>query len=548
MEASVAAARPGESRISGIDISVVAAICAAWIAFFAFGGTIGSDYHLLDDHEILRIVADLRTHSFLEALPRWLGEDLALRFRPFYFVHRLAEAALFRDDLRLWALYTAVLAPATSTLLYLALRSLRFAPLPALAFAFFGMCGEQAAIWWRLGPNETIGMVCLAVGLLGLARWTLTDAPAWRAAFWAGTILASLSKESFVALLPALALAAVWAVAWQRRATWRGSAAACAPDLVVLAVVFTIEALVIVLVVGTEKIGYAGARGVTPAQVWTAATRLLGWQEAATLGGLAALAAVSRALGQWRLPATWRDCVALAAPGLVLSVVVIGGQAFLYAKSGLFERYRAPGALVFAFLAAILLRPAASSCRDPGGAGVPHLPPRAGLRWANGRHVLPALSAAILLPLALARVVSMDKGAATFAADGRETQRFLDELAGLPPGVELLVAGGLGGVAEQFWSIRWYLRVRLARERVRFFFVEPDAPLSPFERQLVDSFERSEFFPKVRVGEDTRPAGAVAVLRGEDRPFLRRARWFDPRAYTRQALPGSFVLYTLRRP
>jgi len=538
----IAVARTGLKR-HPIDLVAVAALSAAWVVFFVRAATIGSGYHLVDDHEILRILADLRTSSLWGTIPRWVAGDLNIRFRPFYFVHRITETAVFGDRLGWWSLYTAALAPVTSILLYCALRTLRFGVLAALTFAILALFGEQACIWWRLGPNETIGMVCLAVALFGMARWARTGSLAYRVVFWIGAILASLSKESFVATLPAVALTCVCAVAWHRHVNWRATLAACLPEVVGFTTVFVLEGWVIVFFVGTEKIGYAGVKGITVGQVWVAATQLVRPREALTLLALAVVAIGARYATRSSAPDRDREWFAWGGPSFIAALVV-ASQAVLYARSGLWERYQAPGTLAVALLAACLAQAATS--RHPGAED--RARDSNGLAWLLTTLVVPVVCVAILLPLTRMRVEKMNTDAAQYAAEGHETQALLDEIAVLPRDQELIVAGRLNGIYEQFWSIRWYLWVRLHREQVKFLFVQPDEPLTPFQRHVREEFDKNPVLPKFRpdvVSID--PFDAVAILRGDEAAFLDRAPWFPRSQFVRHDLPGSFALYIRRQ-
>ncbi len=527
---------PERSRLTGRDLAVILVMLAAWVVFFAVKGTVGPGYHLMDDHEILRLAAELRHGSTLEVARSWATADLATRFRPLYVVHRVAEARVFADDLRSWGLYTTALGAVTFVLLYVALRWLRFPPLGSLAFAFFGLCGPQAAIWWRLGPNETVGMACLAIACVGLARWSLTGSRAWRAVLWAGAVLASLSKESFVAMLPALLLAAVWAVVVQRRTTWRSALAACAPEAALLGALLVLESAVIVFAVGTDRIGYAGVQGVGLRQVLVAATRLVGWPEVLTLAGLGVVAL----LGTPRARGSPRDLVA----GLAFAGLAVGGQAFVYAKSGLSERYLVPGALAVALLLACLVRGAAG----PEQAGAS---PSRGAPWwrLDRRRLLGALSLAALVPLGAVRMRPMVTDSVNYARDGVETQAFLDAVTRLPDDARVVVAGGAAGVGEGFWSIHWYLTLRGGRKRVSYLLLEPPGALDSFHRQLLERFRADPLFPEFQPERGAGQPDAIAVLRGEEGQFLREsARWFDPAAYDRVALPGTFALFTRKPP
>jgi len=86
--------RPG-AQLTRWDGLIVVAMLLAWGTFFAAERTASRGYHLEDDHEILRMAADLRNGSFPEVVGSWLANDV--RFRPVYYVHRIAEALVFGE-------------------------------------------------------------------------------------------------------------------------------------------------------------------------------------------------------------------------------------------------------------------------------------------------------------------------------------------------------------------------------------------------------------------------------------------------------------------
>jgi hypothetical protein len=522
---------PAPSRWS--DRAALLGIVVAWAAFFAHVRTIGAGYHLQDDHEILRITAELRGASFIHVAWQWIERDLSIRLRPLYYLHRVGEAAVFGDRLAAWSVYNALLAVLTAALLYLALRTWRFPILAALAFPFLGLVGYQTAIWWRLGPAETVGMACLSVALLGLARWSVGGRLAWRAVFWAGAALASLSKESFTLLLPALAVGAVWSAYASRAVGLLAAVRTCLPDLAILGALLAGELAAIFLSVGTEQLGYAGVRGVTLAEVAAAAAQLLRPEERSALVALAVLGCATRG---------WAGIRAAGPAAMALAVVgagVIGSQALLYARSGIGEHYLAPGTLGFALAAACGVRWAVG----PSGEVAAAPRPRA-LAFAPilARAVAPILALAVLARVGLTRTEAAIAAGLRFGADGRETTAFLTTLSASPG--PLGVAGGVPGVAEYFWSIRWYLRIAAGRDDVRFLFLPPAAPLTPFERGLVVSFERSGLFPGF---DAVGPLPiTVGVLRGDEAAFIAAMPASFPERHAALSVPGGFAIYTRR--
>jgi hypothetical protein len=155
------------------------------------------------------------------------------------------------------------------------------------------------------------------------------------------------------------------------------------------------------------------------------------------------------------------------------------------------------------------------------------------------------LAVALLLPVAIPREVVAAKEGRRFAAEGRATGAFLSTLASVPGPV--VVAGGLPGISEQFWSIRWYLRVEAGREDVRFLFLPPPEPLTPFQRQLLAGFTGNDFLPSYARTVDGLP-GAIGILQGDEAAFVREAGWLGPAGYERAPSPGLGTYAVYLRP
>lgn len=223
---------------------------------------------------------------------------------------------------------------------------------------------------------------------------------------------------------------------------------------------------------------------------------------------------------------------------------MIGTQAFVYAKSGLYERYRVPGALAAALLVACLVRSVASAARP---AADETSSPAERRRARRRRVVVVAASAAALVPLGAFRIGPVAAEAARYARDGRATQAFLDAVTRLRAGSRIVVAGGILGVSKDFWSMHWYLELRGHDVRVSYLLVQPEGEVTPFQEQLLAAFPTNSFFPKFRRAAGDAPPDAIALLRGEERGFLRQgAGWFDPATYAKAEFPGGLALYTRR--
>lgn len=215
------------------------AIAALIIAFTLLKPLLSARWSLIDDHETISYYDNSNSHGLA-----WYFEAVSssetgrpgggTRFRPVYFIIRLAETGLFAGSARLWWI-THVLLFATSVLFLLwALRRLTAAWENLLATIWL----IGAFTWWgdifcRLGPSEAYCVPALALYAWGaisairtMRSGRLPRYHAWcGAALAIGGVVAAGSKENFVFLL----LPSAYLIASAR---WRGSrrwiAVACA--------------------------------------------------------------------------------------------------------------------------------------------------------------------------------------------------------------------------------------------------------------------------------------------------------------------------------
>lgn len=343
------------------DLAVFCFFLSFWLLVFGFSGSLFSGYHLADDHEILRMSRDLAAGGgvFAQA-QKWIEIDFhaAHRFKPFYYLHRVAEAGMFGCDFFLWLVYTGILAALTSFFLYLFVKKQGFALLESLLFPLFALIGKQGVVWWSLGPAEAIGMTMLAASLFCMLQTVLATSKRWLwlPLFVLFAVLMSLSKESFIVVLPALMFWNIWLDHDKRSVRWDESFKRNAGPLLVLGFVFVSEVLFIFRYVGTG--GYSslagGLDGFAPfSYLKTAITTLL---SISSVGyGLIFM------LGLLLLFFFSRKEEGVLTPGVrfakdfrwpfVLFLLLVGPQCILYARSGFYGRYLLP--LLFGY--AVLL-------------------------------------------------------------------------------------------------------------------------------------------------------------------------------------------------
>lgn len=226
------------------------------ILFFSISKTAKSGYHFTDDHEIINIDKNLAVKSTIAVACEYIKNDLNIRYRPIYYLHRVLETKIFGTNLFVWSIYNLFLLFLTLNFFYLSLIKLEFSIIESLIFLVLAFIGPQMEIWWRLGPNETLGMF-----FLGLSFYFITDIEKrynlkniLLALF---IVLASLSKESFTLIIPALLVFKIWRDKEFFNLSFK-NAILKNRILIIPFIVMVINLLIIKIIIGTNKIGYAG--------------------------------------------------------------------------------------------------------------------------------------------------------------------------------------------------------------------------------------------------------------------------------------------------
>ena len=309
-------------------------------------GAAASGAHYIDDHEIAEFTRTWSHTPFLRFMWIEVLGDLGGRFRPFYYVQRTTLVALLGDHFIVWSLYGALLAVVTALLLFAFARRLGWAVPESAGFALVALIGPQAAIWWRLGTNETYAMPLLAVSLLALAfsvrgRHRLTAT----CAFVCFAVLASLTKESFIAFVPGLVFLKVWLERTMAGPTWRAAVRrSLVPGAFLLAVMLA-EAATIKLTIDTN-VGYASNFGFHPGGGLTVVLFLVECYGAPLLVlGVLGWVALRRSTAEQR----GRFGSSLV-PAVAFTLIAVVPETLLYAKSGIRERYLNPSATAMAVL------------------------------------------------------------------------------------------------------------------------------------------------------------------------------------------------------
>lgn len=331
-------------RISNILVFIV--ILLFVFSFLNFTGTLTSGYHFQDDHEIIRINKDLQQQSFIKVLKNWMNVDLKIRFRPFYIIHRVAVTELFGSDFLMLSIYSGLLCSISLFMFFWAMRKLGFNILISSIFLVISFIGPQFAIWWRLGPNETIGVLMLSFAFF-LMTFLKTHSynNLINLLFSVFLILSSLSKESFLIIVPAMVLFKLWndkvILGTSGTVTIRRNWILLLPLLI-----FILEVYYIINDVGLNRIGYAGIDSSIKNTISGIKTIVKGlWKPYIFILLISAILIIVYQLftqNRFGSRKIWLP--------LVFSLMIVAPNLVLYAKSGMWERYYIPTSIGLSFL------------------------------------------------------------------------------------------------------------------------------------------------------------------------------------------------------
>lgn len=242
-------------------VTVFVCITAAVFGFMYITGVLGSGYHLQDDHEIYSIKKMLSQYGLPGAMLNSIKNDLSIRFRFTYYIVRVIEVWLFGNHFTLWHIAQSVISILALFTAYVFARKMKASIWQAYLFVIVVFVGRQSAILWRLGPQEGIGLLLLFLTLLSLENY-MENGKGLPVSILLTFLLGGI-KESFLLLLPLLPFLLVIMELKNHdmeislrcclgliRKRWIYFAASY--------LIFIVDMAVILLVVGTNQIGYAG--------------------------------------------------------------------------------------------------------------------------------------------------------------------------------------------------------------------------------------------------------------------------------------------------
>jgi hypothetical protein len=523
-----------------------------WFGVLMVTGALFSGFHFTDDHDVIRIDKSL-TGTTVAREARLFFNDLTgskLRFRPFYQFHRRLVTAVLGTDFIAWSVYTGLLASLTTFFLFLFMRTTGFEVIESILFAALTLLGPQAAIWWKLGANETLGFFLFSIALYFMSRsvCALRRKNLYNAFFIFFTLLASWSKESFILTIPALAawkLALVYESDKQQRLE-NGSSLLFFSSiwlavkktwltLSLLLLICVVELVHIVSSVGTTGIQYAGYEGFSFSIFFKTIAQSLN----AVYGWIVFVLAVVITIGVIRSRRSsrgekqYQPLDALLLPVILAGLIVVP-QLVLYMKSGIIERYLLPAVMGYAYLTIVFMRYLRVNFRQPVSSSGSRLKGR----WVE-LFVFFLLAVVCLQQLRVVRYTAI-----AYAREGEHTNGWLTSIEeSTGKNDVLLVITHPVNFLEPSVSLKAYLNLELERKNTCFSTAKTVLKNSGFWHSLNNDFLARNPGFQLPDAETSNPFQAVLLFPGLEETFLKHAEWFSVDKYTRYANDGGYVSY-----
>lgn len=159
-------------------------------------------FTLIDDHTIIAALDYFDSQGTFNYFKEIINDSG--RFRPLLGIHRIFYAKLFGTNIQLIGYYYLVLAGITTFTLYGYFKLLGLKIIEATVITLFIMFGMQGIIWWSFDSAEYNGMLFFSIVLFSGHKCFESRRLIWLPVFWISIILMSISKESFIFVLPFL--------------------------------------------------------------------------------------------------------------------------------------------------------------------------------------------------------------------------------------------------------------------------------------------------------------------------------------------------------
>ncbi|OLP15651.1 hypothetical protein BST81_25195 [Leptolyngbya sp. 'hensonii'] len=495
-----------------------------WAVVLTSSGALFSGYHFMDDHEIAAIHYSLTVQKtpFWEMVSQWLQADYGQsRFRPVYFIGRIIETKVLGLNFWFWSTYKGLLGVLTAYCLFLFARLLQFTWGEAMLFVALTTLGSQSAIWWQLGPAETQAMAFLGLSLLALALAAANRYRLWaEMAFFGFTLLLSLTKESFIVVIPALIMLKVGLTMRLGGYSWLQSLQRNLLTALMLLECFGLEILFIYTALGREPSGTSPPLGMLLAALGSLHQRGPGWilllgLLIIVLKGMAMIPIVGPIVDPVLARFHRHDVAGNVTPWHITIVgfyiLWVLPQAILYSGE-LTQRYLLPGVLAPVLVSLYLYR------------------------WLKQHYPSLRLLLLVLMGLSLClRLGTVGQASVRYALEGKSTTALLSTIqTRTTPTDPILLVTNPRNYLE--WNLSFKRFLTDALDRPNLYFSTYTAPQAAYMERLRQWYN----FRSLEKLSDKQRIGCITIFPLLHPAFLRRSKsWFQPERY-QQFVFGNF--------
>ena len=526
-----------------------------WFGLLGLTGTLFSGYHLTDDQDVLRIKQDVAQTSVSRETRIFLRDIFTakMRFRPVHNLQRRLGTLVFGSNFTAWSVYFGILGVFAAFFLFRFARETGYSTLESGFFTALTLLGEQAAIWWKLGSNETPGMFFLSAALFCMAKSERAGTPRgknlYEILFAVFTITASWCKESFILIIPALIAWKIWLTVQKDEKGDKTPSLYTAIKkniitAIVLLAVFTAELINIIKVVGTTGIGYAGYDGFSLSSFFITGIRsfmaIHGWVIVVELLIIGIL--FHRRLGGNNLDekqSSGREVSKHLVWLFLLTGLIVVPQIVLYMKSGMMERYLLPGIMGYTFLMVSLTR----FLRETGE--------KSGTKKKFLKTFPGILVLALLILICLQQLRVTRYTALAFAREGKQVNAWFQSIRQYtqPNDMLVVIVHPLKNL-EAAVAFKAYLEIEMNRTNV--LYAPGNLDIKPTRDTFWNHLNR-EFFsqaPGFRLSNEKDREGirGIMIFPGLENQFLSAAAsWFKPGQYERYSNEAGYVGYYYKK-
>lgn len=305
-----------------------------WIVLFLGTGAIDSGYYLKDFHALISFHQVLEDRGFWQAFSWLNSHDINVRFRPFYSLYIITLTHFIKLNWQVWHCVIGSFAIVSSILLFKALRNFGFSTLASAVFLGITFLDVQVSSWVHISVAETPAFLFMSGSIYCLSKLREGYCLFWELAFLILAIFSSLSKESFLFLIPSLIYLRAWLANFEIRRY-----------------IITLLSLLSLMLISFSFIHKISTNH---PDLKITVIQILKSILAITWNGSFILLLTLLALFNLFELCNYRHFRDSLMP-LILFLLIITPQILLYARTGFTERYFLPGILGFSFLFAVVI-------------------------------------------------------------------------------------------------------------------------------------------------------------------------------------------------